>query len=98
LIVIAIIVDLILAALTGGAALVLGAILATLIFGLAAATPELIAAIAGEGVAGDAPSIQQLVLAAIGTLNWQGAKEFKLTSAAFSECFQVGGDPCFVHS
>lgn len=97
LIIIGIIVELVLAALTGGAALVIGGIIIGLLFGLASSTPDLIAAIAGGAVSDKSPAIDMLVDAASATIAWQGSKSFRIGSAALAGSFVMGGDPLFAH-
>lgn len=96
LIIIAFVVELVLAALTGGAALVIGGIIVGLLFGLAAATPDLIAAIAGGEVSRESPAVDVLVDAATGTVTWQGSGAFRIGTVALSGAMVLGGDPQFL--
>lgn len=70
-------------------------IIIAIIAGLAAATPELVAAVAGGGAAAALPPITLIVLNSTAPIKWPGAADFKLTSAALNGSFQLGGNPGF---
>jgi hypothetical protein len=92
---IAMLITVILGILTDGAFFVIATIIVSLVIGFAAATPELIAAVAGGAVGSEVPSIDALVLNATSTIKWSGSSAFQVTAAGLNGCFQLGGDPCF---
>jgi hypothetical protein len=89
------------AALVGGSLItatvprIIAVIIILIIAGLAAATPELIALVAGGDAAKALPAITLLVANASSPVHWPDATEFKLTSAGLNGAFQLGGDPQF---
>ena len=93
--VIAIVIIAILGVLTDGAAFIVAAIIVGIVMGLAAATPELIAAVIGGDLSDKVPSIDALALNATSTVRWPGAGVFKPQFAGLNGAFQLGGDPCF---
>jgi Clostridium P-47 protein len=92
---IALLITAILSVLTDGAFFIIASIIVGLVIGLASATPEMIAAIAGGAVGSEVPSITALVLNATSTIQWSGSGAFQVTSAGLNGSFQLGGDPCF---
>jgi len=95
--VIGVIVEIVLAVLTSGASLIISGIIAGLLIGLAAATPDLIASILANEISTQTPSVDALVLGATSSVHWPGAGEFQLTSTALGGSFQMAGDPRFAH-
>ena len=93
--IIAIIIIAILGVLTDGAAFIVAAIIVGIVMGLAAATPELIAAVIGGDLSNKVPSIDALALNATSAVQWPGAGVFKPQFAGLNGSFQFGGDPCF---
>ncbi|PIG95165.1 TULIP family P47-like protein [Gloeocapsopsis sp. IPPAS B-1203] len=79
----------------GIARTIVAVVIIALVAGFAAATPALIAAVAGGEAGEKLPSIDLLVLNSTAPIKWPGASEFKLTSAGLNGSFQMGGDPGF---
>lgn len=77
----------------GVAKIIIACIIIAIVFGLAAATPELIAKVAGGGAAEALPPISLMVLNATNPVDWPGSAGFTLNSAAINGAFQLGGDP-----
>ncbi len=95
LVAIGLLVNAILAVLTEGAWLLVGTVGVWLLVGLAAATPEIIKAIADGVVGGETPDVEAFLDTAISTIAWTGSKGFSLTHAGFSDSLQLGGNPGF---
>lgn len=72
-------------------AIVTGIIIA-IVFGVAAAVPEMIAAITAKGVVGNTPPVNQLVTAATSPVRWTGGEAFVITKAQLNGTFQMGGN------
>ena len=94
--IITIIIIAILSVLTDGAAFIVAAIIVGIVMGLAAATPELIAAVISGDLSNKVPSIDALALNATSAVLWPGAGVFKPQFAGLNGSFQFGGDPCFI--
>jgi hypothetical protein len=95
--VIAFVITIILGILTDGAFFVIATIIVGLVIGFAAATPELIAAVAGGSVGSEVPSIDALVMNATDPIVWSGTSTLQVTSASLNGSFQIGGNPIFVN-
>ena len=80
----------------GAAKILIALIIIAIVAGLAAATPELVAKVAGGGAAEALPPINIIVLNSTAPIKWPGASEFTLTSAALNGSFQLGGNPGFL--
>ncbi|MGY2049228.1 TULIP family P47-like protein [Methylobacterium sp. JK268] len=74
---------------------IIAVIIILIIAGLAAATPELIALVAGGDAAKALPTITVMVANGTSPVHWPDSKAFKLTSAGLNGAFQLGGDPQF---
>jgi len=74
-----------------GAAAVCAAIVIGVVFGLAAAVPQLIKAVQAEGVVGKVPSIAGLITAATHDVKWTGGQDFKIAFTQINGTFQMGG-------
>jgi len=72
---------------------ILACVIIAIIFGLAAATPELIAAVAGGGAADKLPSIDLMVLNSTAPVDWPGGKAFTLDDVFLNGAIQMGGNP-----
>ena len=78
----------------GAVKIIIACVIIAIVAGLAAATPELIAKVAGGGAASALPPIDLLVLNATAPINWPGAESnFTLSKALLNGAFQLGGDP-----
>lgn len=77
----------------GAAKIIMACVIIGIVFALAAATPELIAAVAGGGAAAKLPPIDLMVLNATSPVRWPGAAEFTLDTAYLNGAFQLGGNP-----
>jgi hypothetical protein len=86
------IVILILGIVTDGATFVVGAILVGLLFGTAAASPEIVQLVQQDA----APSIDLLALNVSHPVTWPDSKDFKLTFASLNDSLQIGGHLGFV--
>lgn len=85
------IVVVILGVLTDGAAFILSALLAGLLFGVAGATPKIIEAVNSDA----APSIDLLVFNGTDAIRWAGGDTFNLDYANLNRSLQLGGTPRF---
>ena len=81
--------------LQGAVKIMIALIIIAIVAGLAAATPELVAKVAGGGAAEALPPIDLIVLNSTAPVNWPGASKFTLTSAGLNGSFQLGGNPGF---
>jgi hypothetical protein len=77
--------------LTDGAGMIVGLMIATLLFGLAEKAPDIIAAIGQSG----APSIDLLVLNSTDPVRWSDSKDFRLSWIGLNDSLQMGGNPGF---
>jgi hypothetical protein len=82
----------ILGVLTDGAAFIAAAALAGLLFGLAAAAPEIVKLVQDNA----APSVDMLAFNVSAPITWPGGKDFKLNFASLNGSLQLGGDLGFV--
>jgi hypothetical protein len=81
------------AVLKGVAKIIMACVIIGIVFALAAATPALIAAVAGGGAAEALPPIDLMVLNATAPVRWPGSAEFTLDGAMLNGAFQLGGNP-----
>ncbi len=65
------------------------------VLGMAAATPELIAAVTGNAVASEVPSVDPLIQRATNTVKWPDSRDFTLTDIRLNGSLQMSGDPNF---
>lgn len=73
--------------------IIIACVIIAIVFGLAAATPELIAAVAGGGAADKLPSIDLMILNSTSPVNWPGGKVFTLDNVFLNGAIQMGGNP-----
>jgi hypothetical protein len=83
------------AVIKGAVKIIIALVIIAIVAGLAAATPALIAAVAGGGAAAALPPIDLLILNSTAPIRWPGASKFTLTSAGLNGSFQLGGNPGF---
>ena len=77
----------VLTALTGGAALLVGCLIVGILFGVAEATPQIIGLVNTD----DAPAIDLLAFNVTTPLVWNGASAFRLQTAGLNGALQLGG-------
>jgi hypothetical protein len=73
--------------------IILACVIIAIVFGLAAATPELIAQVAGGGAAKQLPSIDLMVLNSTAPVEWPGGRAFTLDNVFLNGAIQMGGNP-----
>ncbi|MEV9221236.1 TULIP family P47-like protein, partial [Klebsiella pneumoniae] len=77
------------------AKVVIAAVIITVVAGVVALIPELIAEVAGGGAAKVLPPIGPFATGATDPVSWPGAGGFTLTEAGLNGAFQFGGNPNF---